>query len=56
MGEKNLKLVIGGIAQIFPKIIEGNFPKLRKDHIYKYKKHTEHQIDKTRRESPNGIL
>lgn len=56
MGKKNFKLVISGIAQIFNKIIEENFPKLWKDHTYKYKKHTDHQIDKTRKGSPNGVL
>jgi hypothetical protein len=56
MGKKNLKLVISGIAQVFNKNIEENFPKLREDHTYKYKKYKEHQVDKTRKESPNDIL
>lgn len=47
---------ISGTDQIFNKTIAGKVPKLRKTHTYKNKRHTEHQVDKMRKENPNGIL
>lgn len=37
---------VNDIEWIFNKVIEGNFLKLRK-HIHRYKKDTEHQLDKS---------
>jgi hypothetical protein len=42
------------LTQTFNKIIEENFSKRRKDILYKYKKHTGYQIDKTRKEIPHS--
>lgn len=40
---------VNGTDQIFNKTVQGKFRKLRKDNAYKYKKNTEHQIDKMER-------
>ena len=41
--------------QSFNRIIEENFPKLKKTIPYEYKKHIEHQTDRTRKETPHAI-
>ena len=40
-----------GMNQILNRIIQENFPKLKKTQPYKYKKHIEHKIDKIRKEN-----
>ena len=44
-----------GIAHIFNRIVKENFSKLKKKYPYKYKKHIEHQVDRTRKEIPHII-
>lgn len=44
------------VGQIFNKITGECFSKLRKSHTYTCKTNTEHQIDKTQRETPHDIL
>lgn len=46
-----LQAVISFLS-FFNKITEETFPKLKKDIPYRYKKHTEPQLDKTRKETP----
>lgn len=52
-GEKNPR-ALNVIGQIFHKMIKENLPKL-KTHLQRYKKHTEHPINKTRKETLKGI-
>lgn len=44
------------VGQIFNKITGERFSKQQKSHTYTYKKNTEHQIDKTKRETPHDML
>jgi hypothetical protein len=57
MKKPNLKIIgiegeeeaqVKGTENIFNKIIEENFPILTKEIPIKYRKHTEHQIERTR--------
>lgn len=43
-----------GTDQIFNEITEENSPTLRKTCLYREKKHTGHQTDKIRTETPHG--
>lgn len=50
--DKGEESQVNGIDQIFKKIIEENFPKLKKDMTsQKQKKHPEHQIKNMRQEN-----
>ena len=48
--DENEDFQLKGLANIFNKIIEENFPNLKKEHTRTYKKPTELQIDWTRKE------
>ena len=50
--DENEDFQLKGPAHIFNKIIEENFPNLKKDMPMTYKKPTELQIDWTRKEIP----
>lgn len=53
--DEGKELQVNNIDQFDNKIIEENVPKLRKDTTPRYKKYTEHQIDKTIKENSHII-
>lgn len=46
---------VSGIKHVLNKHIEENVHKQEKTHAYEYKKHTEYNIDKTRKKIPHSI-
>ena len=52
-GIQEEETLVNGTGNIFNKIIEENFPNLKKMSI-RYKKHTEDHVDWTRKEIPHG--
>ena len=53
--EEGEEAQLEGVKNIFNKIIEENFPNLKKDMPMKYKKHTKQQIDCTKGKRPLNI-